>query len=773
MNMTDFVDFLVSLAPEGETFLVVRQKPTLKDRELQFHADGAIKATWPAMLPSVKIKPDWAVYGNTASFIIDRFKDGHPSASAANCEYVLVMVLDDVGDAEKAPKLPPLAPTWKMETSPGSFQWGYVFSEQPTKDEFSVAIVAIAEAGYTDRGAINPVRNFRLPGSVNLKPGRDNFASVLREFHPERDFTLDQIIDAFGVVPAPVSSAGGFRPIRLSDDGTDDVLVWLSENGKLLSMPNREGWAGVECPNAASHSDGNPEGRYLPTTRAFCCYHSHCGEIDSRAFLDWVADQGGPAHAPGLRDELLALTMGSALSKLTPTEAFPDAAAAVIAEVERKQLDRVEKSGWWDRFAYIQDDDAYFDMEDRREISRGTFNALFRHIDCKSINNAKRKIEASVCFDENRQAKGGKTLVGVTYAPGETILCAREGLVYGNRWRDARPPVCGGDASLWLEHARRMIPDDSEREHILNVMAFKVQYPNRKINHAVLHGGNPGSGKDTLWAPFFWAIGGESLANVKKLDNKDLATPWGYHLEAEVLIINELRQPEASDRRALENSLKPVIAAPPEYLTIQRKGLAPIEAVNRLQVVAFSNERMAITIPSNDRRWFVIWSDAPRMEDDASARLWAWYKAGGLAAVAAWLHARDVSAFNPGATPMMTEAKAIMIESGMSGAESFLVEMMRSRMGEFSAGVLGGPWQGVCDRLTGLAPPGMKIPVAALLHAFREAGWVDMGLLKSRANATKKHVFCAPDMVNQGKSALRDLVQGPAIKTDTLMRLVK
>ena len=50
--MTDFVDFLTSLAPEGETFLVVRQKPTLKDGEVQFHADGAIKATWPAFLPS-------------------------------------------------------------------------------------------------------------------------------------------------------------------------------------------------------------------------------------------------------------------------------------------------------------------------------------------------------------------------------------------------------------------------------------------------------------------------------------------------------------------------------------------------------------------------------------------------------------------------------------------------------------------------------------------------------------------------------------------------
>ena len=93
-----FVDYLMSLAPEGETALLVRQKPQRKDGELQFHADGAIKCTWPAALPSsAKIKPTDSWYGNTASFIIDRFVDGHVSASIANCEFCLVLVLDDVG----------------------------------------------------------------------------------------------------------------------------------------------------------------------------------------------------------------------------------------------------------------------------------------------------------------------------------------------------------------------------------------------------------------------------------------------------------------------------------------------------------------------------------------------------------------------------------------------------------------------------------------------------------------------------------------------------
>jgi hypothetical protein len=735
---------------------------------MQFHANGAIKATWPAMLPTAKIKPEWAIYGNTASFIIDRFKDGHPGASAAACEYVLVMVLDDVGDPEKAPNVPPLEPTWKIETSPGSFQWGYVFSEQPTKAEFSAAIRAIADAGYTDPGACNAVRNFRIPGSINLKPGRNNFAAQLREFKPERDFTLEQICAALNVTPGEAEDA--YRPIRISDDGTDDVMVWLSDNGMLLSKPNQEGWAGVICPNSAQHTDGNPEGRYLPASRAYCCLHSHCTELDSSVFLQWVADNGGPKHTPGLREELLAAAMESALSKLAPTPEYPDAASAIVAEVERKELGRVEKEGWYERFAYLQDDDAYFDMQERREVSRATFNAIFRHIGCNSIHGKRSKIEAATSFDEHRQAKGARSLVGLTYAPGESILCARDGLVYGNRWRDARPPAVAGDVGPWLAHVERMIPDDRERAHVLDVMAFKVQNPNRKINHAVLHGGAPGAGKDTLWAPFLWAIGGDALVNVSLVRNEELTSQWGYALETEVMVINELRQSEAKDRRALENQLKPLIAAPPDMLPINRKGLHPYMALNRLFVLAYSNERVAINLPTEDRRWFVIWSDAGRMSSAESVGLWAWYKAGGVARVAAWLHHRDVSAFNPGLPPMMTEAKAIMVEAGMSGAESFLVELMRARIGEFSKGVVGAPWHALCDRLQGSAPGAIKVVQGALLHALKEAGWVDCGRLKSRRHDTKKHIFCAPDMVEMSRSELRDMVEDPPPST---LRAVK
>lgn len=749
----NFIEYITKLAPEGETVLFVRQKPQLKDGAYQFHADGAMKCTWPAYLPE-KYNAKGAWYANTAMFIVSRFKDGHPSASIANCERVGFLVLDDVGTKSK---VPPIEPTWKIETSPDNYQWGYTFAldDHPTTNEFTAAIKAIAEAGYTDTGAINAVRNFRIPGSVNLKPGRDNFEARLTEFHPEREFSLPQICEALGVTPKPIEST--FRPIRVTDDGQDDVVKWLSANGLVLSRPNPEGWMGVQCPNHEQHTDGNPEGRYNPSMRAYCCLHSHCVDFDSQTYLDWVAAQGGPEHAPGIREELIASMMGGALSKLKPTDVFPDRAAEIIAEVERKEIGRIEKSEWYKRFAYVQEDDAYFDMIERVEISRGSFNALFRHIDCKSINNLKRRVEASISFDENRQKNGAPALTGITFAAGEDVLVSRGGRVYGNRWRNLRPPVQAGDVTPWLEHCVRLVPDDAEREHIFNVMAFKLQRPQAKINHAILHGGHQGSGKDSMWAPFFWGIRGDSKENVKLMSAQQLNSQFQYQLETEVLVLNELREPDARERRALANALKPIIAAPPELISINRKGLKPYEMLNRIFVMAFSNDQVSITLDSDDRRWFCVWSTAPKMNEVQSARLWAWYNAGGLSACAAWLYARDVSAFNPSAAPPVTDYKRSMIEQGMSSAESFLYEQLLERKGEFARGVVAAPFQALCARLSN---QGVRVPPAALVHALAEAEWVDCGRVMTREYTTKKQIYAAPEMAKKyNRAELRRLVE--------------
>jgi hypothetical protein len=65
----------------------------------------------------------------------------------------------------------------------------------------------------------------------------------------------------------------------------------------------------------------------------------------------------------------------------------------------------------------------------------------------------------------------------------------------------------------------------------------------------------------------------------------------------------------------------------------------------------------------------------------------------------------------------------------------------------------------------------VKVPQPALLHALKEAGWVDLGRVASGDFQSKKHMYCAPDMVGVSKSDLRRMVEDlPALQS---VRLVK
>jgi hypothetical protein len=56
----------------------------------------------------------------------------------------------------------------------------------------------------------------------------------------------------------------------------------------------------------------------------------------------------------------------------------------------------------------------------------------------------------------------------------------------------------------------------------------------------------------------------------------------------------------------------------------------------------------------------------------------------------------------------------------------------------------------------GHVPAGVKVPQAELLHAFKEAGWVDCGRLASVEHQSKRHIFAAPDVAKaKSKSELR------------------
>ena len=54
-----------------------------------------------------------------------------------------------------------------------------------------------------------------------------------------------------------------------------------------------------------------------------------------------------------------------------------------------------------------------------------------------------------------------------------------------------------------------------------------------------------------------------------------------------------------------------------------------------------------------------------------------------------------------------------------------------------------------------------KLYKGVLMEAFKEAGWVDKGLMMSKQFTNKRHVFCHPDMADRPSGELRRMVEEP------------
>jgi hypothetical protein len=177
--------------------------------------------------------------------------------------------------------------------------------------------------------------------------------------------------------------------------------------------------------------------------------------------------------------------------------------------------------------------------------------------------------------------------------------------------------------------------------------------------------------------------------------------------------------------------------------------------------MAFTNHPAAISLAAADRRWMCIHSTAPRMDEADAKALWGWYeRGGGYDAVAGYLLRRNIAHYNPSAPPMATDFKVNMVEMGRSDAEAYMIDMMRNCSGEFSKGVIGGPWHKLIDMLqSGITTT--KLYKGVLMEAFKEAGWVDKGLIMSAQHTTKRHVFCHPDKTYMSNSDLRRAIEEP------------
>ncbi|RZT93720.1 PriCT-2 domain-containing protein [Rivibacter subsaxonicus] len=239
----------------------------------------------------------------------------------------------------------------------------------------------------------------------------------------------------------------------------------------------------------------------------------------------------------------------------------------------------------------------------------------------------------------------------------------KDGVRVFNLYREAEP--FEGNAlqvAPWRDHLRAVYPEDAD--HIERWLAHRVQRPGEKLNHALVLGGVPGIGKDTLLEPVKRAVGAWNWQDIGPQQVLGNFNGWA---KAVVVRLSEARDLGDVSRYALYEGTKTYIAAPPDVIRVNEKNLREHYVVNVLGLVITTNHRSdGLYLPADDRRHYVAWSDRTKEEfGDAYWRwLWAWLDDGGAANVAAYLRSLDLSGFNPKASPPKTPAFWVMVAAG-------------------------------------------------------------------------------------------------------------
>lgn len=190
------------------------------------------------------------VNGSNAYYSIAAFVANATARNLTTALGASVVLCDDVGQkTSEAQVLAMLGePSFKIQTSPTSQQWGYLLDRLVTNSELKPIHERLRALGLCDPSGNNLVRYGRLPGGVNNKrkygPQPFPVHLVAGSWHPERRFNAQRILGKLttatrGAEPQEEPDAELIERLR-TGEGRHDALVKLAARyaGRGRKLPD-------------------------------------------------------------------------------------------------------------------------------------------------------------------------------------------------------------------------------------------------------------------------------------------------------------------------------------------------------------------------------------------------------------------------------------------------------------------------------------------------------------------------------------------------------
>lgn len=265
----------------------------------------------------------------------------------------------------------------------------------------------------------------------------------------------------------------------------------------------------------------------------------------------------------------------------------------------------------------------------------------------------------------------------LTYEPlseGRTI--SRDGIEWLNTFRPSEIEPIEGDAAPFLDFMSQLVPDESEREHLLRMIAYTVRNPGRKLRYALLlRTAVQGVGKSML-TDIWGALLGRH--NVRKTTSKELGGDYQGYLPQTLLVVCE--ELNLGVGAKTYNDLKDMITS--DTALVNEKHLRQRIWPTYATFVFLTNLPVPIQIEQTDRRLFYIDSPAERREPEYYKTFAAWWQAN-LGVIRDYLDRVDLETFNPYEAPPMTASKERLIADSRSELAQDVALAIRERQGCF------------------------------------------------------------------------------------------
>jgi len=244
-----------------------------------------------------------------------------------------------------------------------------------------------------------------------------------------------------------------------------------------------------------------------------------------------------------------------------------------------------------------------------------------------------------------------------------------------NTWQPTTLKAYTGDITPWWELFCHLFPDADSRDRIMDWMAYMLQNPEVKINHALLIGGGERIGKDSLFQPLIMGVGVDNVSNIKAetLDEK-YDDPF---INIKLAVVQEIYRSGFKDAKVVENKLKVYLADPPDVLLLRRLGEKHIKQRNLIQMLIFTNHEDALHLSSEGDRYLCEWSPAKKLPAAAYQKVYDWYNFDyGYEKVYGYLLSRDVSHFNPKGAAPSTKWRQDMFKGGKSDLDNLVEDII-------------------------------------------------------------------------------------------------